>query len=148
MDSIGIKGVRSAPISKLTYQLISLDSDEPEWVIEQTKARKRREMLRQREDMEARLAKVRAKEKAQKQRYLKEDQNFKKRRVDVTGDGDTKDEEQFVLDDYESDSEHAGGKVTLDGVYSAATLALMDKLGIGQVLKEEEMEDADETKVS
>ena len=126
------------------------ESDEPEWVIEQTRARKRREMLRQREDMEARLAKIRAKEKAQKLKYLKGDeQNFKKRKVDKNGDGkDSDDEEQFVLDDYESDGENASTKGGLEGVYSAATLALMDQLGIGTAIKEEEVEDEDATKVS
>jgi len=100
--------------------------------------------------MEARLAKIRAKEKAQKLKYLKGDeQNFKKRKVDKNGDGkDSDDEEQFVLDDYESDGENASTKGGLEGVYSAATLALMDQLGIGTAIKEEEVEDEDATKVS
>lgn len=97
--------------------------------------------------MEARLAKVRAKEKAQKEKYLKGDPSFKKRKVDVGKDGKDDDEEQFLLDDYESDGEKEGGKSNLNGVYSAATLALMDQLGIGKAFKEEELEDEDETKV-
>jgi hypothetical protein len=62
---------------------MSVDSNEPDWIIEQTKARKRRELLRQREDMEARLEKIRAKEKAQREKYLKGDQTFKKRKTNV-----------------------------------------------------------------
>src|SRR5436190_17307992 len=44
-------------------------TDEPEWIIEQAKARKRQELLRQREEMESRLAKVRAEEKARREMY-------------------------------------------------------------------------------
>ena len=67
--------------------------------------------------------------------------------MDLGGD-ENNDEEQFVLDDYESDGENASKGTLAGGVYSAATLALMDQLGIGQILKEEAVEDEDETKVS
>jgi chromosome transmission fidelity protein 1 len=128
---------------------IQSDSDEPEWVIEQAKARKRREMIRQREDMEARLAKIRAKEKAQRERYLKGDQRHKKRKTEVDSHEDAANEEQFVLDDYDSDGEQNGSK---DGKassgLSAATLELMNKLGMNITSKEEEGEEEEETKAS
>jgi len=126
-----------------------LDSDEPEWIVEQAKARKRREMLRQREDMEARLSKIRAKEKAQRERYLKGVQNFKRRRIEADKK-DENDEEQYVLDDYDSDREQSNlKKVAATAGFSAATLELMGKLGMGTpdpVEEEDEMED--EIKVS
>lgn len=104
-------------------------------------------MLRQREEMEAKLAKIRAKEKAQRDRYLKGDQQPKRRKMDV-GKNEDDDEEQFALDDYESDGERSGIKNGgLNGVFSAATLELMEKLGIGQLSKEEEVEAEDEIKV-
>jgi chromosome transmission fidelity protein 1 len=127
--------------------LKSTDSDEPEWIIEQAKARKRREMLRQREDMEARLAKIRAKEKAQRDRYMKGDPNFKKRKTNVESSEKDDDEEQFVLDDYDSDEEQRSSK-DKGSLYSAKTLELMEKLGMGaSMLKEEEDEVEEETKV-
>ena len=126
-------------------------SDEPEWIIEQTKARKRREMFRHREDMEVRLAKIRAKEKAQKERYLKGGQNYKKQKTDtVKPEGGDGDEEQFVLDDYDSDAEQSGsrkGGKAGNGL-SAATLELMERLGMNMNgPKEQEVEADDEMKV-
>ncbi|CZT50071.1 related to ATP-dependent RNA helicase CHL1 [Rhynchosporium secalis] len=118
-------------------------SDEPEWIIEQAKARRRRELLRNREDMEARLAKIRAKEKAQREKYLKGDQSFKRRKVEIANDGD--DEEQFVLDDYDSDREQSGSSTR--GL-SAKTLEMMSRIGMGPVaLADEEEEVEDEIKI-
>jgi chromosome transmission fidelity protein 1 len=128
---------------------MSVDSNEPDWIIEQTKARKRRELLRQREDMEARLEKIRAKEKAQREKYLKGDQTFKKRKTDVEK-SEEGDEEQFILDDYDSDREQNGIKngSAISG-YSAMKLELMEKLGMGSsAIRDEDEEIPDETKVS
>jgi chromosome transmission fidelity protein 1 len=141
-DLIGVRMVNPLPFFNNFSNTIS-DSNEPKWVVEQAKARKRREMLRAREEMEARLAKIRAKEKAQKIRYLKGDQDFKKRKT--FKDEEQDDEEQFVLDDYESDQDDGNKR---GGFYSAATLELMEKMGMGPSASrstEEEIED--ETKV-
>jgi chromosome transmission fidelity protein 1 len=103
--------------------------------------------------MEARLARVRAKEKIQKERYRKDDQSHKRRKIDAR-DGiiDADNEAQFELDDYESDQEgsilssHAKTAPT-EGL-SADTLALMDKLGmVVKPPKEDEIEIEDEIKV-
>ncbi|KAH7382985.1 helicase C-terminal domain-containing protein [Cadophora sp. MPI-SDFR-AT-0126] len=121
----------------------SNDSDEPEWIIEQAKARRRRELLRNREDIEARLAKIRAKEKAQRDKYLKGDQSFKRRKVEAENVED--DEEQFVLDDYDSDREQGKGST---GGLSAKTLELMSKIGMGPAaMTEEDDEVEDEIKI-
>lgn len=105
-------------------------------------------MLRQREDMEARLAKIRAKEKAQRDKYLKGDQPSKKRKTEAERTED--DEDQYVLDDYESDREKSGFKNRGDAPgFSAATLELMGKLGMGLSAQAEEEDEAeDEIKVS
>jgi chromosome transmission fidelity protein 1 len=125
-----------------------VDSNEPEWIIEQTQARKRRELLRQREDMEARLEKIRAKEKAQREKYLKGDQTFKKRKTDAEK-SEEGDEEQFILDDYDSDREQNGIKNgSAISEYSTVTLELMEKLGMGSsTIRDEDAEIPDETKV-
>ena len=125
------------------------DPNDPDWIIEQAKSRKRRELLRNREDLEERLTKVRAKEKAQRERYLKAGQSYKKRRVDTSRAASNDDEdEQFVLDDYESDGEKsAHGKVGREG-FSAATLELMDKFGSNHRHVDDDIEVDNETKVS
>lgn len=125
--------------------------DEPEWIIEQAKARKRRELLRQREEMEARLAKIRAAEKSRREKYLKGRPHSKRRKIEEkekAGDGDH--EEQFALDDYDSDreGEAAMAKGDVRNGLSAETLALLEKLGMNLgPLKDEEEEFEDETKV-
>lgn len=107
-------------------------------------------MLRQREDMEARLAKIRAKEKAQRERYRKGDQRQKKRKTGAeNNDIGNDDEEQYVLDDYDSDNEQSTTKNGSNfGGLSAATLELMSKLGMNlQAPQEEDLEAEDEIKV-
>jgi chromosome transmission fidelity protein 1 len=110
-------------------------------------------MLRNREDMEARLTKIRAKEKVQRERYLKDNPKYKKRKSGAAKlDGqDADNEEQFVLEDYDSDIEQFGsrkGRGAESGL-SAATLELMEKLGMDvDGPKEEEVEVEDEMKVS
>lgn len=134
-------------ISRKTF-LIFIDSNEPDWIIAQTKARKRREMLRSREELEERLAKIRAKEKAQKVKYIKGDQSFKKRKTNSEAGEMDDDEEKFVLEDYDSDTELNNSRKGGDGTYSAATLELMSKLGMGpNTLKAEEEQAEDEIKV-
>lgn len=122
--------------------------DEPEWIIEQARARKRRELLCQREDIEARLAKVRAKDKAQKEKFLKAEPGAKRRKVGKheTLDGED-DEQQFILDDYDSDNEKPK-KTEGANKFSTETLALMGKLGMVNGPAKEELEELeDETKV-
>jgi hypothetical protein len=106
-------------------------------------------MLRHREEMETRLAKIRAKEKAQRERYLKGDQRYKKMKVDsIKTDPTDGDEEQFVLDDYDSDTEQSGsgsGETAGSGL-SAATRELLEKLGMLARPREEEVEEEDEIK--
>jgi hypothetical protein len=105
-------------------------------------------MLRQREDMEARLAKIRAKEKAQREQYLKGEQPFKRRKTEAEKN-DENDGEQFVLDDYDSDREHSNLKKGADTTgFSAATLELMGKLGMGASAADEEDAVEDEIKVN
>ncbi|CAL3969756.1 unnamed protein product [Diplocarpon coronariae] len=118
------------------------DTDEPEWIVEQSKARKRREMLRRREEMETRLAKIRAKEKAQRDKYLRGDKGSKKRKI--TADTDEENEEQYILDDYESDREHRGMGVGSSSGLSAETLKLMGQVGMGPIAPQEDDDDEKE----
>ncbi|PBP26056.1 putative ATP-dependent RNA helicase chl1 [Diplocarpon rosae] len=121
------------------------DTDEPEWIIEQSKARKRREMRRRREDMETRLAKIRAKEKMQRDKYLRGDKSSKKRKIAV--DQDEGDEEQYVLEDYESDKERSGKSIGSSSGLSAETLKLMGQVGMGRIAPQEDEDDDEEEEV-
>lgn len=110
-------------------------------------------MLRHREDMEARLSKIRAKEKAQRQQYLRGESAPKKRKPDANHRGDAAqdgDEEQFVLDDYESDDGKPDSMTVGATGLSAATLELMGKLGmnIGAPKEDDDDEGEEELKVS
>jgi chromosome transmission fidelity protein 1 len=101
--------------------------------------------------MEARLSKIRAKEKAQRQQYLRGESAPKKRKPESnqkvpTDQNET--EEQFVLDDYDSDDEKASSMTGGAAGLSAATRELMEKLGMSIAApKEEEDEGEDEVKV-
>ena len=106
-------------------------------------------MIRRHEDMEARLSKIRAKEKAQRQQYLRGESVLKRRKPDSNQRSDPdEEEEQFVLDDYESDGDNSNSRSGGAGGLSAATLELMDKLGMNVgAPKEDDEEGNDEIKV-
>lgn len=101
--------------------------------------------------MEARLAKIRAKEKAQKAKFIKGGQDQKRRKLDsATTKAVAQDDEEFMLDDYDSDQEIAARSKnddTAEGL-SAGTLALMDKLGMVIKPRQDGDEEDDEMKVS
>jgi len=123
------------------------EEDEPEWVIEAARARKRKELLRQREEMEQRLKRAREKEARMKKKMLAGEKGEKRRRVEEGRVGADKqdDEEQFALDDYDSDREADSNAESAISGLPAETLALMEKLGMGygkpKVEEEEEIED-------
>jgi chromosome transmission fidelity protein 1 len=121
-------------------------SDEPPWIIAQMLQRKREDLLRKWEEREERLAKLRVKEKELEQH------GGKRRRVKDPrgkGEGEAVDEvAAFLLDDWEETGETSGdGRMTL---FSKETKALMDKVGMGPLKKEDDEggELEDEIKVS
>ncbi|KAL8735596.1 MAG: hypothetical protein Q9166_000765 [cf. Caloplaca sp. 2 TL-2023] len=104
------------------------DDDEPAWIIEQAKKQKTEQLVQRRLAIESRLANIRDKEPRQRQQYEKDEPPKKRARV---GQGSSTsgfdNEDQFLLDDYESEDE---GKVRGDGKgFSIASLDLMRKLG-------------------
>ncbi|SZF03684.1 unnamed protein product [Blumeria hordei] len=124
------------------------NKEEPEWVIEQVKARRRREMVHQREDFELRLSQIRAKEKAIRDKFLRGERSSKKRKINHTN-VDKHDDEQFVLEEYESDEDKKTHDKTARSLYSAETLLLLDELGMGPAAdrKQDDEEIYDETKI-
>lgn len=128
------------------------DDDDPEWMKEHARNERRRNALQHRHDLERRLAKLREKEKKVKQQYENGEPVTKRRKVaNVDGDGEPGDD-QFLLDDYESDKEDRGGVVrghqNPNGL-SAETQALLEKLGMNYGLPtvEEDVEMPDELKI-
>ncbi|POS82814.1 hypothetical protein EPUL_004116, partial [Erysiphe pulchra] len=142
--------------------------DEPEWIIEQAKARRCKELLAQREEMEAKLARIRLKEKTQRDKYLKgeesKNRNPTKRRKITQGSNSVveNDDSLFMLDEYESDqdqlnSQNSGNRSSDKlkknngrSLYSNETLALLNQLGMGtssSIEIEKDLEIEDEVKI-
>jgi chromosome transmission fidelity protein 1 len=105
--------------------------DEPDWILEHAQKQKKQEALRRKQELNDRIAKVKAKEKRAKERFENGEPRYKRQKVGIARDG-ADDEAQFVLDDYESDEEL--GKAGRSGGFddsglSAETRALMEQLG-------------------
>lgn len=109
--------------------------DEPDWIIEHARREKVQTFVQHKSEVEARLARIRAKELRQKQRYYQHGESQAKR-IKVGPEEtavDNDDEARFVLDDYDSD-EGAQQKSTslnleLEGL-STESRELMQKLGL------------------
>lgn len=114
--------------------LIQKPEDEPDWIIENLKNEKRQIVLDARRALQERLARARDREAKAKQRYAN-GESFMKRQKTSKGpenqdEGEA--EEEFVLDDYESDNEKSTGATTFNELgLSKATQDLMKKLGMG-----------------
>ncbi|KAK3709944.1 ATP-dependent DNA helicase chl1 [Vermiconidia calcicola] len=107
-----------------------LDDDEPEWMVAHATEERRQQARGMRADFEARLDAVRQREQKIRDRNANGEPLAKRRKQnhDATNGHDS-DEEQFVLDDYESDDEKQqqrnGGSD-----FSSETTKLMEKLGM------------------
>lgn len=99
--------------------------------------------------METRLSRIRAKEKAERDRLRRGEQHFKKRKVAKEQGLERQHEDQYLLEDYESDKEDLPYSRTIDhsNGLSAATLALMEKIGLRSTSTTADDELEDETKV-
>jgi chromosome transmission fidelity protein 1 len=119
-------------------QNIEIDEDEPAWMAEHARESKRKEILHMRAEFEKRLEGVRKKERKtrERERVKGGEAGWKKRRV-ANDDGDDEDgkadaEDQFALDDYDSDDDREGSRRNNNGQpqYSAETTKLLEKLGM------------------
>lgn len=128
------------------------DDDDPEWMKEHARNERRRNALQHRQDLEKRLERVREREKKVKRRYENGEPVTKKRKIAIADGEDEPGDDQFLLDDYESDKEDGGGvsrgNNNPDGL-SAETQALLKKLGMnyGMPAIEEAAEMPDELKI-
>ncbi|PGH12564.1 hypothetical protein AJ79_04185 [Helicocarpus griseus UAMH5409] len=115
----------------------SLSDGEPEWILEHSRREKTRSARERRKQLEDRLAKIRAEEERQRKKFMDGDQPHKKRRLNAeTARSRKQDDSQFELDDYYSDDdERAAANATSkgDGIFSADTVALLEKLRGGPI---------------
>lgn len=121
-------------------QRISLDRqvnveeshEEPAWILEQAKKQRTENILQWRLELESRLAKIREKEAHQRIQYEKGEPLKKRAKVNpCNSSSELADEDQFVLDDYESETEvkaPTASRAGSDG-FSIASLDLLRKLG-------------------
>ncbi|KAI1411607.1 DNA repair helicase [Hypoxylon sp. FL1857] len=110
--------------------------DEPDWIVNQMLKRKREEILKQWEEREARLKKIRAKEKQLEER------GSKRRRLQdgsLRKNGKTDDDDEWLLDGGQDDDASQGDDDPSG--FSKETRNLMGKLGMGPLQAKEEEED-------
>ena len=132
---------------------VEIDDDEPAWMAEHARESKRKEILHMRAEFERRLEGVRERERRTREREkLKQvaggEAGWKRRRVagggDDAGEGKGHDvEDQFALDDYDSDDDLEGARRKNNGQpqYSAETTKLLEKLGMIIPAKDERTSD-------
>ncbi|EEQ90245.2 chromosome transmission fidelity protein 1 [Blastomyces dermatitidis ER-3] len=124
---------------------------EPEWMLEHSRREKARSAREKRKQLEDRLAKVRAEEERQRKQF--EDGKYPSKRQRLTAENTRSgqdDESQFELEDYYSDDEERAAVDTAsrsDSIFSADTLALLEKLSGDPVSRSADCEPDDEIQV-
>ncbi|KAG9528532.1 ATP-dependent RNA helicase CHL1, partial [Aureobasidium melanogenum] len=132
------------------------DDDEPEWMVQHSRDEKKNQVIQKRAELEAKLEKIRQHERKIRDRQENGLPLNKKRKLLDDNNGkiaDIVDDEQFALDDYESDDEGSKAPHTNNGTtdlgLSRETQALMQKLGYGlsAASQSENLEAEDELKI-
>ncbi|KAF2994256.1 ATP-dependent DNA helicase chl1 [Curvularia kusanoi] len=130
------------------FEIDSKNSDDPPWMLEHAQKQRKQEAFRRRQELNERLAKIKAKEKRAKERAAAGTPSYKRHKVSSSEDHHGENEAQFALDDYESDQEAERSGRFGDSGLSAETQTLMDKLGyVHGETKTEDEEMSDETKI-
>ncbi|KAJ4303589.1 ATP-dependent DNA helicase chl1 [Kalmusia sp. IMI 367209] len=127
------------------------DSEEPTWILEHARKQKKQAALARKQELEGRIAKIKAKEKKIKDRYRNGEPQPKRLKIPSNDAADDEDETQFVLNDYESDEDGLSHRKPLafdETGLSAENQALMEQLGYSVKQKEDDPEDVpDEVKI-
>lgn len=113
-----------------SMQSVEIDDGEPEWMAEHARTARRKEILHMRAEFEERLTRIREREKRLREAKAQQEPFSKRRRpLDQIDDQEVADDDQFALDDYQSDEDSR--TVTTSGTqYSAETTQLLEKLGM------------------
>jgi chromosome transmission fidelity protein 1 len=134
---------------------VGTDDDEPEWMVQHSREEKKNQVIQKRAELEAKLERIRQHERKIRDRQENGPPLTKKRKLDDNSEKNAEvvDDEQFALDDYESDDEGTKASDTNNGNaelgLSKETQALMQKLGYGAsaLPNAEDMEAEDELKI-
>ncbi|KAI7576699.1 hypothetical protein KC343_g22069, partial [Hortaea werneckii] len=121
---------------------IEVDDDEPEWMANAARDARKQEIRQMRNDFEKRLQAVREHEQKIREKAAKNEPLAKRRKVAVgEPEGLLADDDQFLLDDYDSDDERAKDNKSNVTGYSAETTKLMEQLGMLQKRNNEQVQE-------
>ncbi|KAK6334384.1 ATP-dependent DNA helicase chl1 [Orbilia blumenaviensis] len=131
------------------------DGKTPAWVLAHARKEKRENALRARREMEARLQKVREKERKEREQYMRRINEQQQIRMFGKPDGSRKEENpeileaEFELGDYQSDDNNEDRNDPAFAGLSKETIELMKKVGYGPLRSKEEEEEEvpDEIKI-
>lgn len=131
----------------------AVDNDEPAWIVEHARKQKKQAVLARKQELDSRIAQIKAKEKKLKDRSVSGEQQPKRQKTASDHVGEDADEAQFALHDY--DSENEGGNdhnrkslVSNELGVSAENQALMEQMGYSAKPNEEDTDAVpDEIKV-
>jgi chromosome transmission fidelity protein 1 len=126
--------------------------DEPDWILEHARKERLSKALQHRQDFEQRLVRVRDKERRIRRRYDNGEPLFKRQKISLPQVRDENNEDQFVLEEYNSDED--GQNTRNQGILSGygistETQTILKRLGMftGVQTELEEVEMPDELKV-
>jgi chromosome transmission fidelity protein 1 len=124
---------------------VEIDDGEPEWMLEHAREERRSQIRELRAQLEARLAKIREAERRKREQLATTENNPKRRREANRDDTSLGDEEQFVLEDYDSDTEDSRQQ----SQYSTETAKMLEKLGMLPLASEKDNNEeiVEETKI-
>ena len=128
-------------------QSLQGDSDPNEtedWLVEAERSAQRRELFLVREEFERKLAGIRN-EEAHREDKKQEKGSKRPRTVESTADKNAT-EDDFVLDDYDSDNKETAAATDLSNGFSSATQTLLDKLQ-APLKKETQEQEEDRLKI-
>ncbi|KAJ5726460.1 uncharacterized protein N7483_007817 [Penicillium malachiteum] len=132
-----------------TLDQAACDDDEPDWMVEFAKRDSRRAITEKRQTFEARLAKIKQ-EEDQLRQTANQERPRKRQRVEETESTEKPDdEEQFVLEDYDSETDESKKQTDSGGVegLSASTLALLERFKEKLSTQKQEEEENDSVKI-
>lgn len=127
------------------------DSEEPAWILEYDRKQKKQAALARKQDLESRIAKIKAQEKKVRDRFVNGVPPSKRQKTSPTSIANPAAEAQFALNDYESDEDgarHHKPPAFNEFGLSTQNQALLENMGYSTKQKDEGAEDApDETKI-
>ncbi|OAL38669.1 hypothetical protein AYO20_01875 [Fonsecaea nubica] len=118
-----------------------------DWLLEAEKTAQRRELLLEREELELRLSRIRKEEASRRQRQHDAKASKKPRTKIPTDEGNAPDEDEFMLEDYDSEREETSIANYSTAGLSSSTQALLDKLPGPTRTNVEEQEEKDRLKI-